>query len=119
MVRMELKDLGIDNPALDRDLKIAVETTKKAIYGMNHSLTYGDFGNLDVLFNYYRMEKDPEVETFFRSVLYQTLLNSETESWKIGNGTIQSLGLMSGVTGIGYQCLRFLRPDKVPSILVP
>ena len=31
---------------------------------------------------------------------------------------IKSLGMMAGVTGIGYESLRLLRPDVVRSVLV-
>ena len=33
-------------------------------------------------------------------------------------GRFESLGLMNGLSGIGYQILKFTLPDRMPSILM-
>jgi len=47
------------------------------------------------------------------------ILNSiERDGWLCANPRrLESPGLMTGLTGIGYQLLRLARPETVPSVL--
>ncbi|PTX62729.1 type 2 lantibiotic biosynthesis protein LanM [Kordia periserrulae] len=118
LARLEMLKLGIPFSNLKEDLEIALQTTLKNGFGGKHSLSAGDFGNLELLLQYATYYKDENVMHQLQNILRSLMDDISENSWKIGTKRIQSLGLMTGVTGIGYQFLRMAYPNKVPSLLV-
>ncbi|WP_235982812.1 type 2 lanthipeptide synthetase LanM family protein [Kordia aestuariivivens] len=118
LARLEMLKLGIEIPNLKEDLEIALQTTLKNGFGGKQSLSFGDFGNLELLIQYSQYYKDEKTAKQLQNIAQSLIESIEKEGWKIGSKNIQSLGLMTGVTGIGYQFLRMAYPDIVPSLLV-
>jgi lantibiotic modifying enzyme len=119
LTRLKLIKLGFDDAFIKKDLEIAVQTVLNYNFGMGHTLTYGDFGNLELLYQYATTFNDDAVYQQWNKITNALLHDINQNGWQLGLKTVNSLGLMSGVTGIGYQCLRFLYPDQVPSLLMP
>lgn len=116
IARLGLLKAGIDTQDIRSDLDMALETTLREGFTGNHTLIYGDLGNLDFVlqyYEYYRLDLPIEIVKRVETILDQI----QTKGWQLANKNIQSLGLMSGVTGIGYQCLRLAFPGRVATIL--
>lgn len=119
LTRLEMMKSGLFDSDLriKRDLMIALETTLSYGFTSNFSLTVGTFGNIELLRNYLEQYEDQELE-----IKYNSIINSISKMYAENEYhicfPIKSLGLMAGVTGIGYESLRLLRPDVVRSVLV-
>ena len=116
--RAMLKKYGYMDNELDNEINIAIETMKEKGFGNNPSLCHGDLGNLEILeyvselTGYKDLKK--EINNSFQ-VLYKDVLS---ERWNKGTfrGT-ESLGMMIGLSGIGYSLLRYYSDFKIPNLL--
>jgi type 2 lantibiotic biosynthesis protein LanM len=116
LARLALIRAGISTPEIVQDLEIAIRTTFEKGFGDSHSLIYGSFGNLDLLLGCKR-DAPPEMAQYAEQVAIRLLQEIDVNGWQLGERNFHPLGLMIGVTGIGYQCLRMAFPDQVPSLL--
>ncbi len=108
----------IDGIAIREEIDLALETTLSQGFGMNHSLCHGDLGNLEVLLTASRVLNDPQYHVHVECLAAMILDSIETYGWSTGVplGT-EIPGLMTGIAGIGYELLRLVDPDNVPSVL--
>lgn len=109
----------LDYTAIKNDLSIAYKTTLARGFSKNHNLTMGSFGSLEFVHAYGLMNED-QVSLDKSYVIATIYLNQiEANGWNCGmpNGLLTP-GLMTGITGIGYQCLRMATPEKTPSVLM-
>jgi len=116
--RLMIRDT-LDDDVCDRELDTAVETTLAKGFGRSHCLCHGDVGNLEFLslassLPRYRHLREPTLR------IAQAIVSSIEElGWVCGvPNHFQAMGLMTGMTGIGYGLMRFAHPDLVPSVLV-
>lgn len=108
----------MDDPMLQAEIEIAVETTLARGFYENHCLCHGDLGNLEFISRAGEvLHRSGWSEAAVR--LASAILDSiERGDWQCGNPfRIQSPGLMTGLAGIGYGLLRLAAPTKVPSVL--
>ena len=79
----------------------------------------GSFGSLEFLHNYGRINQDAETLKKSYAIADVYLTHIAEHGWHCGmpNGLITP-GLFSGITGIGYQCLRMAMPEQTPSVLM-
>ena len=119
LTRLEMIKSGLfkSDYRIKRDLDIALETTLSQGFTSNFSLTIGSFGNIELLLNYLEQYDDQVLRTKYYSII-NSISKMYTENDYHVCFPIKSLGLMAGVTGIGYESLRLLRPDIVRSVLV-
>lgn len=116
LARLAMLRAGIDSDGIRRDLDIAVQTTLRGGFNAGDSLTYGSFGSLELLLSYsecYGDELLPEIAALTSAMLDRV----ESRQFRLGAPVAMPLGLMTGVTGIAYQCLRIARMRHVPSVL--
>jgi type 2 lantibiotic biosynthesis protein LanM len=107
-----------NDPRLEEELRIAIETTLVYGFGMNHSLCHGDLGNLDFLLEANKVLNDSALENRIETMAAKVLLASRESGWKSGVPfDIESLGFMTGLAGIGYGLLRLAHPTTLPSVL--
>ncbi len=106
------------DPLIASEIDIARNTLIEKGIGNNRSLCHGDFGQLDIL-KYIHSTQDNQLNTanIINKVENKliTLLNNENP---IGSGSargVEAVGLMIGLSGIGYGLLQTYR--KLPSIL--
>ena len=103
---------------IHEDLETAIDTTLKNGFRDQHSLTYGSFGNLELLLNFSQKYNDVSLRNKCYQIAQGLIEEINSTGWKCGvKQDLYSPGLMSGITGIGYQCLRLAAPAEVPSIL--
>jgi type 2 lantibiotic biosynthesis protein LanM len=107
-----------DDPKIREEIRIALNATAKANFGENHCLCHGDLGNLDILLcAAERVDKCWWSDVGSR-IASETLAAISEKGPICGKGSVASLGLMTGLAGIGYGLLRLARPAQVPSVLV-
>ena len=109
----------VDEAELGREIRTALETTVRGGFGWNHSLGYGDLGNLEFLLQANRTLGLPASEHQIAQLADSVLTSLETDGRICATPFgIETPGLMAGVAGIGYGCLRLARPNQVPSVLL-
>jgi lantibiotic modifying enzyme len=103
---------------LREEISIALETTLREGFGLNHSLCHGDLGNLDVLLAANRLLEANEYGEQLAQFSAAILESLETYGCCTGIAFgVESPDLMCGIAGIGYGLLRLIAPDRIPSIL--
>ncbi|MEP6897166.1 MAG: type 2 lanthipeptide synthetase LanM family protein [Rhodanobacter sp.] len=100
------------------DLQSCVATTQAQGLVGTHALCHGQMGNLDLLLQFAVLQSDDAALAECRR-LGQIVLDDARAGWRCGGGSLgqEPLGLMIGVAGIAYGCLRLANPHQVPSIL--
>ncbi|WP_269517551.1 type 2 lanthipeptide synthetase LanM family protein [Alteromonas sp. BMJM2] len=114
--RLALLQAGVSDDECVHEHATAVNTTLKKGFEGNDTLIFGAFGNLELLigsYHYFGEDYLNVLENRTEAVLQKI----EQFGWDLGDKNVDSFGLMIGVTGIGYQCLRVLFNEKVPSLL--
>ena len=109
----------VDDEAIHEEIASALKTTLTQGFGQNHSLCHGDLGNLELFLSASQLldktRYAPEVERI-AAIILDSL---DVQGWCTGVPlSIEVPGLMTGISGIGYELLRLVEPDFVPSVLV-
>jgi type 2 lantibiotic biosynthesis protein LanM len=109
----------LDNEKIKEDLAIAQKTTLARGFSKNHNLTMGSFGSMEFLHAYGLINGDKAILEKSYTIANAYLNHIAENGWNCGmpNGLVTP-GLMSGITGIGYQCLRMAMPETTPSVLM-
>jgi len=111
--------LYVDDTATRAEIDTAQETTLANGFGDNHSLCHGDLGNLELLLQTSETFTDTERRGQLNRLAAVILEDIERNGWRCANPVgIESPGLMTGLTGIGYGLLRMVEPKIVPSVLM-
>lgn len=117
LARIELLRNNIKNNRIIKDLDISIETCLERGFGGNHNLCFGDFGNLELLINASVFLNKENLKLAYLKIADSIIRDGMTTGFKLSESKIYSPGLMNGITGVIYQCLRVYNPQKVPSIL--
>ncbi len=115
----------LDNEPLRTELEVALETTIADGFGYcheqvgpNQSLAHGDCGNLEVVLLAAQSLQTSQLHEHLERLTAQLLENIHRHGWVMGVPlNVETPGLMLGLAGIGYQCLRLAEPDRIPSVL--
>ena len=116
LARLCLLEAGIDGPHIRAELETAVLTTLREGLNGLPSLVSGDFGLLELPLRYAEIVDRRHWEPT-RALIEQALDGLERRTAALHERGAAALGFMTGVTGIGYQCLRIARNDLAPSAL--
>ncbi|MCY8090033.1 type 2 lanthipeptide synthetase LanM family protein [Bacillus sonorensis] len=82
-------------------------------------LCHGNFGDIEFLLSYFLLTKDRNI---YNSLIYK-LRNVLENKYKYGDYLVRSIpcfrsvGLFTGISGIGYEFLRLYNPEEIPSLL--
>jgi type 2 lantibiotic biosynthesis protein LanM len=100
------------------ELQSCLATTREQGLAGTHALCHGQMGNLDLLLQFAVHERADAALAGCRA-LGQVVLDDARSGWRCGGGSLaqEPLGLMVGLAGIAYGCLRLHDPYKVPSVL--
>lgn len=116
--RLILKESGYKDVFIEAEIEEGVRFTIK--YGFGNSAYYynGDIGSLAILEYASRVQKDKKLknrcDNTFNQLLREVIEPSiEKELW---DGD-KPIGLMSGITGLGYSLIEKCRGDIVPQVL--
>ena len=108
----------LDDDTIHEEIRVAIETTLKDGFGMNHSLCHGDCGSLELLLAASRTPLGTTSIPHLNRLAAILLEDIEKGGWICGHQiSVESPGLMTGLAGIGYTMLRLAEPDAVPSVL--
>jgi type 2 lantibiotic biosynthesis protein LanM len=103
---------------LIEEIHAALTTTKSHTSIGNHSLCHGDLGNADVLLTASQVLREPKLRLHANRLAAAGLESAKKSGWICGNPLgVESPGLMTGISGIGYALLRLTEPARIPSIL--
>ena len=116
LARVALLRAGIRNDVILEELAIAVRTTLAMQSCPSHAVISGSFGNLELLLASQEFLA-PALAAQVVPAAARLLQEIDVLDWNLREKAYRPLGLMSGVTGIGYQCLRIAFADQVPSLL--
>lgn len=119
LTRLELilNNFKFSNINIEKDLEYALKKVIKQGFTGDNSLIFGDLGNIELLINYNEHFENSYIKEFTVNKINTILENVENMNF-YAHDSIKTLGIMSGLTGIGYQFLRFLDSKKIPSILL-
>jgi type 2 lantibiotic biosynthesis protein LanM len=109
----------LPEPGMVGEIDVAVNTTLRWGFGGNHSLCHGDLGNLDLLLEAgRRLGREDLLGRVYRAAA-GILQGIEERGWLSGAALAPEIpGLMTGLSGIGYQLLRLSSVETVPSVLL-
>lgn len=108
----------IDDAEIRAEINTALNTTIAQGFGNNHSLCHGDLGNLELLLQASLTLDEPQWKTQVDRLAALILESINKNGWLCGVPlAVETPGLMTGLSGIGYQLLRLAAPDIVPSVL--
>jgi len=109
----------LDNEQIREEIRVALNTTIKQGFGLNHSLCHGDLGNLETLLLANQLLPDARYSEHLKHFSGLILDSIEVDGWLTGIPLgVESPGLMTGLAGIGYELLRLAVPERVPSVLL-
>lgn len=85
----------------------------------DHGLHHGNFGNQEFVQQLMLSGHNIEItQSEFTDNINQCLAQLERQGSYPGQNRLETLGMMNGLTGVGYQLLKFALPNQVPSILM-
>lgn len=116
IARIAMHRSGMQHSAVIEDIHAAVRSTLRAGLDGVPPVISGDFGRVELplLFGEY-MGSDYENET--NAMLSQLANSVEGYTASLRDRRIVPMGLLTGLTGVGYQSLRIARPGITPSIV--
>jgi type 2 lantibiotic biosynthesis protein LanM len=119
LARVGIASVRATSPTLANDIEIAVQKTQADGFGTNHTLCHGDLGNLDLLLSAGQILPNEAYNRQTYRIAAQILASLDEHGCIDASPlTIETIGLMTGITGAGYELLRLAYPDKVPSVLL-
>jgi len=117
--------LYLDGAAMRTEIDMAMETTiangpgyRYEQIGYDHSLIHGDCGYLETVLLATQTLQTPQLHDHLHRKTVQLLESMVQHGLVMGVPlNVETPGLMLGLAGIGYQCLRLAEPERVPSVL--
>lgn len=107
-----------DDAAIRTEIETALAATLRHGFGHNHSLCQGDAGSLELLLLAAQALDDSQWQNHLQRRTAALLESIEQHGCKCGTpAAVETPGLLTGLSGIGYQLLRLAKPDFVPSVL--
>ncbi len=118
-----LSMLGIGDQKMDELLKVDIAHAKQNVQAKtsvkSFGLCHGFFGNQEFIQQLILNTQFDEItQKEFNSSINQSLSKLNTHGLSDDKNRFETLGLMNGLSGIGYQLLRFTLPERFPSILM-
>jgi lantibiotic modifying enzyme len=99
-------------------IEAALETMLSCGFGRNHTLGFGDMGCLEILLQPSEFSDDERWRDLYANEAAKVLAEIREHGWSTAIPLgVESPGLMTGLSGIGYGLLRLAAPHRVPSVL--
>jgi type 2 lantibiotic biosynthesis protein LanM len=109
----------LNDPEISGEIRAAVRATLAEGFGGSQCLCHGDLGNLELVREAGRVLGDGALTAEADRLAARILARIEGGGLRCGTSArTESLGLMTGLAGIGYGLLRAAWPERVPSVLL-
>ncbi len=103
---------------ISKEIDIMLQTTLKQGFGLNHCLCHGDLGNLELLLQMHEHTSkncDKEIQLITAMIWESINQNGYLSGVPLG---VETPGLMTGISGIGYGLLRLVAPEEIPAVVM-
>lgn len=110
----------LNNNEIQNEIDVALQTTIDSAMGASDHLCCGNFGRLEMLFTAGLSCSNGELidlANYRATQLMGRAKKLSGFSWPVGNDR-QNPGFFTGISGVGYQILRFAYPEILPSVLL-
>lgn len=98
---------------------IGLDTTLRTGFVGNQSLCHGSLGNLEPLIQAADILGEPHWQQHIEGLRAEIVEDIRADGWLCGVPMgVETPGLMTGLSGIGYGLLRAARPSSVPPVLL-
>ena len=109
----------LEDNYLNAEIMVALDSIANQGLDGGHSLCHGVLGNLEPFVVAAEALERPDLLDQPRQVAGQILASQPSTGWICGvPGGVETPGLMVGLAGIGYACLRLADPAATPSVLL-
>jgi type 2 lantibiotic biosynthesis protein LanM len=108
----------LKNSEIEQYLTRALDETVNYPWLSSHCLCHGSMGNIEPLIMAASHKKYAHYDSTKSNIVQEAIRHIEREGFTsiLPNQTL-SIGLMTGLTGVGYSFLRLNNPQEIPSIL--
>jgi lantibiotic modifying enzyme len=108
-----------DTAQVRSEIDAAVRIVLARGFGFDHSLCHGDMGGIELLLHARARLEHSDWDAQFEQAAGSILADICERGWRCGTAqAIETPGLMTGLSGIGYGLLRLAEPLRVPSVLL-
>jgi type 2 lantibiotic biosynthesis protein LanM len=109
----------LDDDTVRHEIDVALVTTTRFGFVMNHSLCHGALGNAELLLTAAQVLGRPRDHQALARATAEITADLEAHGPVTGVPLgIETPGLMTGLAGMGYELLRLAEPAKLPAALV-
>lgn len=114
-----LCSLSFEDTATSREeIRTAMETTVSSVHHDSHILCHGALGQADMLLHGHEILGVEQWRKAAELHAAAALQQAQDPGWACGQPlSLETVGLMTGLAGIGYALLRLASPSKVPCVL--
>lgn len=100
-----------------QDINNAIIKTLESGFGGSDCLCHGSMGNMELLLLAYQKFGDEQIYKKISSILSDLIEGVREGKWLCGiPQKTDVVGFMTGLSGIGYELLRCLNPEKIPCV---
>ncbi|QFK72955.1 type 2 lantipeptide synthetase LanM [Pradoshia sp. D12] len=109
----------INDERTNTEIEKALDITLNSPYKSDDCLCHGNMGTTELFLHASQIKNDKSYETIAKSLALKVIQESkERGSYKDRSiPGFRSVGMFTGIAGIGYQLLRIANPESVPSVL--
>lgn len=107
----------VETPNLLRDIELALQVIERRIDHSNQCLCHGDCGSIEALFYAGRILGQSAMTRKASRVVSEIVEAAISKGFCFDTGQ-ETLSLMLGLAGCGYQLLRFAHEKQIPSLLM-
>lgn len=117
--RIFISKLFPEDLCYQEDLKNAIKKTINDGFGRNHTLCHGDMGNIEFLMLAINHCPSLKIEDTYKKIASSVCGYIHNNGGVCSTATgLPTYGIMTGLSGVGFQLLRIAYPERVPSILI-
>lgn len=109
----------VQDKFLDSEVQIAMNNLGDFGFKNNHNLSHGNMGDTELFLLSALHYEDDQLLWKARNIAKQVLddIKNSSQYHVDSPANIESLGLFTGISGIGFQLLRLRNPKEIPSVL--
>ena len=103
-----------NDPTINEEIELSVSLASNNLK-IDDCLCHGNFGDIELLLNYYETNTSESFDLLVNKKITDIFCHNDYRIRSLGS--FISLGIYTGLSGVGYELLRLYSPSTVPSIL--